>query len=240
MKKLLVLFLILPLIGMGQCWVIPQCVQTVNLDGPLNNKSYNGSVCFMNTIPHSTLGINNSVNVNNWDYLSFVGGVAVHMPINMNGGKKLYFVDGYSHITHLNMAGGDTIYVLNGELHITNYTSNNAGNVIILGMNARVWINGTYFTERASVSSNNNPHSAINIIPCTDPALPIKFTNFKAKRILGSNKVQIEFHYENAVDIEKFEVMVSLDGGLTERPVLIILPNKGKSGYFSTVITINE
>lgn len=232
MKYFLILLLLLPLIGIAQCWKIPEISQLVEVYGGLGNKVYNGDIEFLDIKDNSDSKetISNSVNWNNWNKLSFIGNFNIVQTINMNGNKKVYFSKGSSILHSLNMSGSDTVYI-EGELDIKKLISNNSNNVVILGLNSRVSINNQWITTKTNIGN-------LQILPCSDPTLPIKFSNFKAKRILGTNKIQIEFKYEDAEGIEKFEIMVSLDGGRTEKPILLILPYKGNSGYFSTIITI--
>lgn len=176
MKKLL--FALMGLLflcpAFSQCWQNPDCSNPVSVTGILSNQNYNGSTCF-----DGSGIINNSVNVNNWQYLSYSGALDVRGPVNMNN-KTNVFVNGAIIFDQVHWTGGDTLFI-NGSVVISKVVSNNSNtnsrNVIMLSETSSLVIDGKPYTIGSTVATSGNTSNEIDVTGCKASTLPVTLSS---------------------------------------------------------------
>jgi hypothetical protein len=169
------LALLFTMASIAQCWQQPQCCNEVNFVGTLANKNYNKSTCFTGT------GIiKNSVNVNNWDFISYTGSIQVDGPTNMNNKSNVY-ANGSIIFDQVHFTGGDTLFV-NGAVIINKVVSNNSNegskNVIFLSETSSLIIAGHPYTS-GTLQLQGNESNSVDIISCSSSALPVTISKLE-------------------------------------------------------------
>lgn len=203
MEKLLLI--LLPFFSQAQTCPPYQCVgHQVVVNGTLNNTSYNGNVCFSGS---GTIG--NSINVNNWNILTFAGDLDNYQVINFsNGAKKIYIGLGKNvYLPRVSFDGQDTIFN-SGNLIIGNWTSNNSfTNAIVSSAGATLKIDGVFHNQNDTLLNVVNNQSNILVInKCQSNPLPVVLAYFKTEplrwkfsSVINIEKVELQWS-ENAVD----------------------------------------
>lgn len=208
MKKLLILIFATSTINVSaQCIQFPTCTNTVELCQALTNQSYNGNTCFV-----GYTDITNSVNWNNWQWLSFNSTSAslnIGQAINMQNGPKKIFCQGYAvnFWNNVSFDGGDTMVVGSGcTAQVTYPISNNSNpsqkNVIVLGSGATLYVGSgmTIYQPGDTIKTvpGNNSNN-IYIVACNSVPLPVTIERFNitneklAWKVNGDYLVKIQY-----------------------------------------------
>ncbi|ANI88968.1 hypothetical protein A9P82_06465 [Arachidicoccus ginsenosidimutans] len=153
----------------AQCWVQPDCTNEVTVSGTLTNKNYNGSTCF-----EGSGTISNSVNINNWDYLSFTGTITVAQVQNVTS-KEIY-ASGNIKFGNISLGGTSTIFVF-GNLSLSGYNNNGQTTVILGDESSSITISGKEYHAGDTIKQNSN---YIAITSCKATSLPITLKSFTA------------------------------------------------------------
>lgn len=181
MKKIFLVLLGLISVSLlhSQCWVQPDCTNEVSVTGILSNQNYNGSTCF-----DGSGIIKNSVNVNNWDFISYSGSLDVKGPINMNNKTNVY-VNGAIIFDQVHFTGGDTLFI-NGSVVISKVVSNNSNNgsrnVIMLSETSSLVIKGTTYAAGDIIVTPGNSSNEIDVQVCSSKTLPVHISNLIVKQ----------------------------------------------------------
>lgn len=181
MKKIFLVLLGLISVSLlhSQCWTQPDCTNEVSVTGILSNQNYNGSTCF-----DGSGIINNSVNVNNWDFLSYSGSLDVKGPVNMNNRTNVY-VNGAIIFDQVHFTGGDTLFI-NGSVVISKVVSNNSNNgsrnVIMLSETSSLVIKGTTYAAGDIIVTPGNSSNEIDVQVCSSKTLPVHISNLTVKQ----------------------------------------------------------
>jgi len=201
-SALLVVILLSTFVVNAQCWVQPDCKQEVQVIGNLQNSNYNGSVCF-----EGAGTIKNSVNVNNWDYLSYSGSLIVDGPLNMNNKHNVY-ANGSVLFDQVHFSGGDTLFI-SGAVIINKVVSNNSNpdgrNLIYLSEGSTVIINGHPYIGGQTVITPGNDKNEIDVKVCSSSTLPVKLESFTVQNQVASWKVG------ESSDVESYTIQGSND-----------------------------
>lgn len=169
MKNLLTLCL-LPLFSDAQNCEPPVCATTVAVNLSLTNKAYSSSVCF-----EGAGTVTNSVNWNNWHYLSFKHQLYVEQTINMAGRVGKAYSSGTNRFKHLTMDGFDTVWQLNGSLIIDRLETNNSNTNVIMtpGQAVGVIIEGKTYYPGEYFQQQGNPTNRVYIGGCNNTILSL-------------------------------------------------------------------
>lgn len=143
----------------------------------LSHTTYNESVC----LKGDDFIIHNSVNFNNWEYLSFDGVIDVRPVINMNSFSRIIYTNNNVNFRRLHMNGGDTIYV-KGYLSIEDGVSNNSieGKRNVIYSDEDVLYDGDYYSPGDTIFTSGGSYNNILILPIPEP-MSISITNIYLK-----------------------------------------------------------
>lgn len=193
----------------AQCRVKPPCTNEVNISGTLQNQTYTGSTCFA-----GSGSIASSVNVINWQFLSFSGAITYEQVPNLT--NQNFYTSGDIKLldNDLSLGGTDTIFV-DGSLAIQSNFFNLNGKVVVILNNSSstVKIQGTTYSAGDTLKGNNYPASGqyIAITSCQDiSGLPITLSLFTAKA--GSKNVVLKWNTSSEINNQDFAVQRSTDG----------------------------
>lgn len=213
----------------AQC--LPSCTDLIEVNGNLVNQSYNGSKCFYAT---TNCTVTNSVNFNNWQYLSFFGSFTISQTINVNNGKSIYLT-GDIIAQNVTLAGNANLYV-DGNIQINNIIANNGNSNSIFTSsifnykNKNYQIGDTIFTANGTgnyvivKSCNNTPLSneklellysnnkltwnLDSVLQYSKDGKTWSITNYKQSYFnpqKGLYRLELNSHYSNIIKVSKNE-----------------------------------
>ncbi|MDE1192632.1 MAG: T9SS type A sorting domain-containing protein [Arachidicoccus sp.] len=192
----------------SQCWVKPLCDNEVTISGSLSNKQYTGSTCF-----NGNGTIENSVNINNWDFISFKGNITHEQVPNMN--NQNFYIDGNINLenNNISLTGVDTIFV-NGNLTMQSNSFNLNGKVIVIlkDKGSTVKIQGKTYNAGDTLKGPNYPDSGeyIAVAPCQDVhLLPINLAQFTGMQ--NSNNILLVWNTSSETNSKGFDIERSTD-----------------------------
>jgi len=157
----------------------PACAPSSTFTVPLGNQNtYNnqsGSKCHTGT---GTIG--NMYNVNNADFVSYVGNITVNHPLN---GIPFIYTGGVAiALNQVHMTGADTLIAdcpTNIHTLISNNSNPNSRNVIALTPQGSIFVKGTQYYVGQTIQGQGNASNDVDVITCNPTPLGNKIIKFE-------------------------------------------------------------
>ena len=180
----------------AQCPIEPSCSNSFLSTNGISNQNFTQSVCIYG---QGSIHTSNNFNVwsNTGSYLKFeasTGNMQVLAPINMTLDRKMWLMSELPHkvkLHYLSMSGSDTVVVADGsKVEIDDLISNNSlnqpwlspplnYNVIILGINSTLKVDGQWYEIGDTICTGGNESNNVYIIGCNSVPLPITIIEFR-------------------------------------------------------------